>query len=189
LKLARESDPKSERVFNLQQRINTLKSQKDRLAKRMSDKTQKDKQDKENEKTRTEASTCEHCGEQAAVVVFSDDTWHRSDCPVRHRFEVNSAFADIRMVRGFLNMLGFIQKHITRDDEDYVVVEVVKDKGEKEVVNILTNALQSKPQRLGKEYGPLAFRINKTVQWAWDVPGKGQVVFFPPTSKIAFRNK
>jgi hypothetical protein len=45
LKLAKESDPKSERVFNLQQRVSTLTTQKDRLKKRTDDRAENEKEE------------------------------------------------------------------------------------------------------------------------------------------------
>lgn len=162
LKLARESDPKSERVFNLQQRINTLKTQKERLAKRISDKKDGQKQDKENEKKREE-SQCLH--------------------------KEVSAFADIGMVKTFLLAIGITPKTIAKDEEDYVSVQLKPDMGESEIVKLLTTHLKAAAKRVGKNMGPQWAQKNLTIQWMWDVPGKGQVVYYPSTNKIGFSNQ
>lgn len=53
LKLAKETDSKSDRVFNLQQRVNTLKTQKDKLKKRTTDKKDHEKKSKGEKASKT----------------------------------------------------------------------------------------------------------------------------------------
>jgi hypothetical protein len=78
LKKAKESDPKSERVFNLQQRVNNLTTQKDRAKKRADD-----RKDSKEEKAGVEVSPGIRCKCIPAFCKCKPHTVARKSC-ARH---------------------------------------------------------------------------------------------------------
>lgn len=116
-------------------------------------------------------------------------TWGVEVTATTRLFEVLGAMANQAQAKRFLQNIGLHPTKIWRSEDNYVCFMIAKDSEEKEVVDCISEALGRSGTKVAKDYGPPIHRITKTIRWLWQVPGKGAIVFYPHSYKVAFMNR
>lgn len=104
-------------------------------------------------------------------------------------FEVLGAMANQAQAKRFLQNIGLHPTKVATVEDNYVSFSLARDTKEQDVVNCMSEALGRTGKKAAKDYGPPIHRITKTLRWVWEVPGKGVIVFYPHSYKIAFMNR
>lgn len=104
------------------------------------------------------------------------------------RLSVVAAMANQAQAKRFLQGIGLIPTAVGQVDNNYISYRI-KDPGESKTANIITNALGQAGTKRTKDFGPPIHKITKTLEWVWEVPGKGAIVYYPEIHKVAFMNK
>lgn len=104
------------------------------------------------------------------------------------RLKEVATLANQAQAKRFLQGIGLQPTSLGQVDDNYISYRV-KDAGESKTVNILNNALGVSGTKRTKDFGPPIRRVTKTIQWVWEVPTKGVIVYYPSTSKVAFMNR
>ena len=97
--------------------------------------------------------------------------------------------ANQSQAKRFLQSIGLHPTSIGQNDDNYVSFKLSRDSQESDVVNAISEALKRSGTKRTRDYGPQIHRMNVTLQWVWDVPSKGVIVFYPYTMKVGFANK
>lgn len=108
------------------------------------------------------------------------------------RLQEVRAAANKSQAKRFLQSLGLHPTSVAKDFDDYVSFNLAKDMSENEIANLISEGLKTSPIKRTRDTGLPGLQImrkTKTLEWMWNVPGKGTIVFYPLLNRVGFADK